>query len=112
MRNGKKIYTTAFKRWLVEQACKPGASTAGLAMRFGVNANQLRRWMRLQHLSEATPAPAILPVVLSQTPAPAFELPASAPGAVIEIEIGGATVRVREGTDSQQLRMVLQALRA
>ena len=28
------------------------------------------------------------------------------------IEIGGATVRVREGTDSQQLRMVLQALRA
>lgn len=81
-------------------------------MRFGVNANQLRRWMRLQHLSEAGPTPAILPVVLSQPAAPALELAASALGAVIEIEIGGATVRVREGTDSQQLRMVIQALRA
>lgn len=97
MRNGKKPYSTAFKRWLVEQACKPGASTAGLALHFGVKANQLRRWMRLQHLSEAGPTPVILPVVLSQAAAPSLELAASAPGEVIEIEIGGAAVRVLEG---------------
>lgn len=32
--------------------------------------------------------------------------------APIEVEIGGALVRVHEGTDAQQLRIVLQALRA
>lgn len=42
MRSGKKIYSTVFKRWLVEQACEPSASAEGLAMRFVVNADQLR----------------------------------------------------------------------
>ena len=47
MRNSKRIFTSAFKAWLVEQAGKPATSVAGLALRHGVNANQLRRWMRL-----------------------------------------------------------------
>ena len=47
MRNGKRIYASAFKAWLVEQACMPGASVSGLATRHGVNANLLRHWMRL-----------------------------------------------------------------
>ena len=47
MRNGKRLFTSAFKAWLVEQAGKPATSVAGLALRHGVNANQLRRWMRL-----------------------------------------------------------------
>ena len=38
LRNGKQIYFSAFKAWLVEQAGRPGASVSGLALRNGVNA--------------------------------------------------------------------------
>jgi transposase len=48
--NGKRVFVTAFKVWLVAQASQPGVSVAALAMRNEVNANQLRRWMRLEHL--------------------------------------------------------------
>jgi transposase-like protein len=49
MRNGKRIYTSAFKAWMVEHARVPGVSVSGLAVRHGVNANLLRHWMRLEH---------------------------------------------------------------
>ena len=56
MRNGTRIYVSAFKAWLVEQALRPEVSVAGLALRHGVNANQLRSWMKLEHWqSEVTP---------------------------------------------------------
>lgn len=38
MRNGKRIFTSAFKAWLVEQAGRSATSVAGLALRHGVNA--------------------------------------------------------------------------
>jgi transposase len=111
MRNGKRIFSTAFKVWLVEQANKPDVSVAGLALKHGVNANQLRHWMRLQHLQEPTRLPAVLPVTISDLPAQSA--PESSTGAIaaIEIELSGAIVRVPAGVDERQLRTVLQALR-
>lgn len=114
--NGKRVFSTAFKTWLVAQAGRPGVSVAALAMRHEINANQLRRWMRLEHLVQPARAPAVLPVVLA--PQPCGLEPAAAspqPGPIsppIEIEIAGAVVRVHHGTELPQLRMVLQALRA
>lgn len=110
MRNGKRIFTTAFKAWLVEQAGKPGAPVAGLAMQHGINANQLRRWMRLQHLHAAAPMQALLPVTVAR--AAAIGAPPPHSPALIEIELAGALVRVGAGVDEQHLRCVLQALRA
>lgn len=55
MRNGKRIYTSAFKAWLVEQSRVPGVSVSGLAVRHGVNANLLRHWMRLEHWGAPAP---------------------------------------------------------
>jgi transposase len=116
MRNGKRIFTSAFKAWLVEQAGKPGTSVAGLALRHGVNANQLRRWMRLAKQYVTERAPVLLPVYIeqAQVPAtPAVPAPASSAAASpIEIEVAGAVVRVYEGVDAHRLRMVLDALRA
>lgn len=114
MRNGKRIFTPAFKAWLVEQAGKPATSVAGLALRHGVNANQLRRWMRLaeQHVNERTPV--LLPVYIEQARvpvAPTVPVP-SAAAAPIEIEVAGAIVRLYEGVDARRLRIVLDALRA
>lgn len=109
MRNGKRIFTTAFKTWLVEQAAKPGMSVAGLAMKHGVNANQLRRWMRLQHLHGTSALPALLPVTVAQVAASTVAMPV--PASIIEIELGGAVVRVAAAVDEQHLRTVLRALR-
>lgn len=111
--NGKRVFSTAFKAWLVAQAGRPAVSVAALAMRHEINANQLRRWMRLEHLAQPTRTPAMLPVTLLAQDCgrdPAAAPLKSAPP--IELEIAGAIVRVRPGTDAQQLRVVLQALRA
>jgi len=114
--NGKRVFSSAFKAWLVAQASRPGVSVAALAMRHEINANQLRRWMRLAHVAQPTRAPAVLPVTLAPQACgfePAAAPPQSAPVcAVIEIEVCDALVRVPPGADAAQLCMVLQALRA
>ena len=113
--NGKRVFSTAFKSWLVEQARRPGVSVAALAMRHEINANQLRRWIRLDHLVAPARAPAVLPVVVAPQPCgleSAAAIPQPTPVSLpIEIEVAGALVRVHHGTEPAQLRMVLQALR-
>jgi len=115
LRNGKRMFASAFKAWLVEEAGRPGASVAGLAMRHEVNANQLRRWMRLQQQEQASAGRAVLlPVTVTHSSLPS-EGPAAAERSsppVIEIELGGAKVRVRDGFDARQLRSVIEALRS
>jgi transposase len=111
--NGKRVFSTAFKTWLVAQASRPGVSVAALAMRHEINANQLRRWMRLAHLAQPGRSPLVLPVVLA--PQPCGSQPTETPQpacATIEIEFADAVVRVHPGAEPAQLRMVLQALRA
>ena len=106
---GRQSYCVAFKAWVVDQALKPGMSTAGLAMRNQINANQLRRWVMLRRVSDAAVAvPRMLPVTV--VPEPQRDV---APGdpTDIEIEFSGAVVRVREGVDARTLRTVLDALR-
>jgi transposase-like protein len=102
--------------WLVAQASRPGVSVAALAMRHEINANQLRRWMRLEHLSQAPRAPTVLPVALAtqsrEVAGAAVPMRGAANCAAIEVEVAGAIVRVHHGADAAALRMVLQALRA
>ena len=113
MRNGKRIYVSAFKAWLVEQALKPGVSVAGLALRNGVNANQLRSWMKLEHWQSSTPT--LLPVAVVAEPQP-VEVTAAAsarqPTGVMEVELCGALIRLRGPVDADQLKAVLAVLRA
>ena len=42
----KRHHPEEFKQAVIEACCEPGASVAGIAMANGVNANQVRRWMR------------------------------------------------------------------
>ena len=49
MNKGGYVFARTFQRWLVEQARQPGASVACLDLRYGINANQLRRWMSVDH---------------------------------------------------------------
>jgi transposase len=43
-----------FKQAVIAACCEPGASVAGIAMANGVNANQVRRWMRERGIEPPT----------------------------------------------------------
>lgn len=48
---GKRSFDPTDKRRLVDACLQPGASLSGLALKAGVNANQLRKWVRLREQS-------------------------------------------------------------
>jgi transposase len=108
---GRHTYVPAFKRWIVEQARRPGMSVAGLALSNQVNANQLRRWVQLHGKADtvlSSPA-TLLPVTVVAQAAPAA--PARQPTVAVEIEVADAIVRVPDGAAVTTLRMVLACLR-
>ena len=45
-RRTRRTHSEEFKQSLINACGEPGASVAGLGLANGVNANQLRRWMR------------------------------------------------------------------
>ena len=96
----RRYHPEEFKQAVIEACCELGASVAGIAMANGVNANQVRRWMRERGIEPPTrrvPTP-----VIEAAPgmAPAFvQLPlASAESASrdirIEIRRGNAAIKV------------------
>ena len=110
------------------------ASVAAIALVHGINANLLFKWRRAQSSRPARLKPVTQAVLLPVTmdplppasagidlpmpmpmpmPAPAVRAsPARASAAgVIEIEVGGARVRLRGSVDAASVRCVLQALR-
>lgn len=60
-KDGKRRFDRQTKQWLVEACLAPGASVAGLALKHGVNANLLRKWIKLhqQRLAESTVSPTV-----------------------------------------------------
>jgi len=117
----RRRHAAAFKRELVERSLQPGASVSGIALENGVNANVLFKWRR-EHLRASssvqrgsTGQAVLLPVKLAATVMPTTQeakTPLTAmPAGVIEIDIGGARVRLRGAVDEGNVRCVLQALR-
>ena len=121
----RREHSASLKRELIERSLQPGASVSGIALESGINANLLFKWRR-EHLRanartavSATPTAAavLLPVKVESPPmpeitvAPTSPTPASRAGGSIEIDIGGARVRLRGAVDEASVRVVLQALR-
>jgi hypothetical protein len=50
----RRHHPEEFKQAVIEACCEPGASVAGIAMANGVNANQVRRWMRERGIEAPT----------------------------------------------------------
>ncbi len=119
----RREHSPALKRELIERSLQPGASVSGIALEGGINANLLFKWRR-EHLRAnsqgalpalRTAAAVLLPVsVQSALPeiaaAPAMPVSRQSTGS-IEIDIGGARVRLRGAVDEANVRVVLQALR-
>jgi transposase len=111
--NGKRDFNLAFKTWLIEQALRPGVSVSGLSLQYGVNANQIRRWIKLARSRQRGAMPTLLPVTIDarpcgeSTPALGASL---APAGPIELEIFGAKLKLHGEVDAQRLRVVLDVL--
>ncbi|KAA1004104.1 transposase [Paraburkholderia panacisoli] len=76
---GKRSFDRADKQRLIDACLQPGASLSGLALKAGVNANQLRKWVQLREQANApvkdgmvVTSSAFVPVVAIDDPAPAL----------------------------------------
>lgn len=79
---GKRSFDPMGKQRLVDACLQPGASLSGLALKAGMNANQLRKWVQLREQSNASvmdgmdvASSAFVPVVAIDEPAPAMAPP-------------------------------------
>jgi transposase len=112
------------RRWSDEQkmqvaaeAMVPGAVVAQIARRWQICASQVFAWRgaALRATSGKMPAiaPAFVPIVEAAM-IPGRPPPVPAPSQVVEIEIetGGARIRVASGVDTKTLTAVLRAVRA
>jgi transposase len=120
--NGKRFFSEAHKRAVVEKCLVPGASVSAVALAHGFNTNLVRKWI-IRHQARrvlARTAGTLVPVSVIEVPAKltrgsrraaAKRAPQFANG-WIEIEIGAARVIVRGEVEAGQLRLVLDALGA
>jgi len=99
----RRNHPEEFKLAVIEACCEPGASVAGIALANGVNANQVRRWMRERGVEPPSrrllidTAPAIAPTFVPLPMAPAA--PAS----------GDIRIEVRRGNTAIKVEWPLQA---
>ena len=117
----RRKYTTTFKRELVERCVRPGASVSGIALENGINTNVLFRWRR-EHvrgtardkghdLSQAVLVPVNVAAEVTAAAPEATPSTMSKPVGIIEIDIGGARVRLHGQVDESNVRCVLHTLR-
>ena len=97
----RRYHREEFKQAVIAACCEPGASVAGIAMANGVNANQVRRWMKERGISAPTQrlpdgAPIAPPAGISPAfiPVPLVPTTPESPGIQIEIRRGNATIKI------------------
>lgn len=120
-RNGKRFFSEDHKRAIVEKCLVPGASVSAVALAHGFNTNLVRKWISKHQAREGRPRPGtqLVPVtVIEADSKPASRVETMRPTASsalrsgsVEIEIGGARVKVQGEVDAEQLRVVFEALR-
>src|SRR3954468_15249350 len=123
------VSTGARRRWTLEEKQRIVAESYGeprlvsvTARRNGLSASQLFTWRRLAREDRLSgdAVPALVPVEIPFTPAPASTCTAQPPSppaqrarvGIIEIELsGGCRVRVDRDVDAEALQRVLELLR-
>jgi transposase len=119
-RNGRRFFSEAHKRAVVEKCLVPGASVSAVALAHGFNTNLVRKWISNYPSRRilGQPAGTLVPVGVLEAPAKpmrrsrraAGKRAAEAASGWIELEIGAVRVIVRGKVDAAQLRGVFDAL--
>jgi transposase len=116
---GRRRWSAEAKARIVAESLAPGVVVSEVARRHDLLPQQLFAWRRQARQGRlALPAEALsfVPVVAATEASPSrfsqeMAHPAG-PTAVIEVEIGGAVVRVPSGADDKVLAKVLRAVKA
>ncbi len=117
---GRRRFSTADKKRIVDEAERPGASVSGVARQYGITTRLLFRWKRALvpaaktettflpvTITDAVDQPAEVP---SSMPAPApMIVERSAPGIEVEL-VGGRRVRFDRDADPEVVRRLVSLL--
>jgi transposase len=120
----RRIWTAEEKAAIVAESYGSGDTVCGVARRHGLTHSQLFAWRRAagRALGEGSASPRFVPAVVEE-PSPLAESKRQqrgsrstkrsgrAPG-IVEVEIGGVTVRVGRGAESKIVTAVIRALKA
>jgi len=121
---GRRRWSVDDKARIVEETLAPGAVVSEVARRHGLTPQQVFGWRRAARRpaeggEESGPPRFVAAVVEEAKPAPVRRQrrprPASRSGdatGLIEVEIGGVTVRVGRGAEAKTVAAVIQALKA
>ena len=102
----RRHHPEEFKQAVIEACCEPGASVAGIAMANGVNANQLRRWMRERGVEPPTRREPIPVLEAAPEPASAF---VQLPIAPAMATLGEIRIEIRRGNTAIKVEWPVQA---
>jgi transposase len=114
--NGKRDYDPVAKQRLIRMCVESGASVSSMALKAGVNANQLRKWIGQSRQTAHAGKAALVPFVAVQTGAvvdpPSAAAPASGRLAVLSARFpNGTTLELPCNTDDAALiRALVDAL--
>jgi len=120
VRGGKRYWTKAERRQIVEETLKAGVSASAVARAHDINTNQVFFWRRQyregwfeENKGDTT---ALVPVKISATEKqavttrPAVKLAARTITGAIDIELGQARVRIEGSADPECVRAVMEGL--
>jgi len=121
IRGGKRYWTKAERRQIVEETLKAGASVSAVARAHDINSNQVFFWRRQyregwfnENKDKAT---ALVPVKISPAARKAvtttqrvLKLAARRITGTIDIDLGHARVRIEGAADPQCIRAALEGL--
>jgi transposase len=110
----RRAWTAEQKVRIIAESDAPGTNVSAVARRHGLTPQQLFGWRRSAQrvaLKEAEASGAVFaPVIVERSHRPIAAQPAGTP--MIEVVIGGATVRIPPGIDTATLTAVLRAVQA
>jgi transposase-like protein len=95
----RRRHSVEFKAQAVQACLQPGVSTAAIALRYGLNANLLRRWVKAQQLqdrvADVCPSASATTAEFIPLSLPSSQASTASPEIVIEVRRGATTVTVR-----------------
>jgi transposase len=121
---GRRTWSREMKARIVAETLEPNPSVSAIARRHDLRPQRIFTWRRRARAnsarSAAPEAPAFTPVIIDppairQSAATCQEPSSAAPPAdlaPIEVEIGGAVVRVRRNADARTLAAVIRVLKS
>jgi transposase len=120
----RRLFSADDKARMIEETLVPGAVVSEVARRHGLSPQQLFTWRRQARqpvgADAATEAPQFVPAVIeSALPEGAVRRrprqrarPVDLGSGIIEVEIGGVSIRVGRGADVETVAVVIRALKA